>query len=211
MADNEYVRADTHGIALIAISMFLTAGVWPYRSAAKGGNTTDVWSAIEHVSTDATIPLALIGFGITFWQLARTRRAASAAQIAAENATHRIATDNLTGLINRLDLFEERLTYAAKDGNPELISLILRDWNQHAMKTRSLIELLRPQKEEEIKRVIQRSIAAASSAKDRIRESPNTDPAKAAMQVCKTISAMSAQLYDLTLPEGTETRRESQK
>ncbi len=60
------------------------------------------YSWIEHISTIAGIPLALIGFAVTIWQLVKTRGAAVAARLAAEKATKNINRTTLLMLVPQL-------------------------------------------------------------------------------------------------------------
>jgi hypothetical protein len=161
-----------------------------------------VYSLIEHISTISAVPFAICGFGITFWQLARTKRAALAAQAAAESAAHTVGKNNLVSLIYKLEPIEGQLENAVKSNCKQWVISILRDWRLQAAEARELIELLKPvapAKKKSVLRSIQRSVSAVVSAKDRLAESSSVDLEGTTLLAMKALAAANEELRRLAV------------
>jgi hypothetical protein len=170
-----------------------------------------VYYWIEHISTISAVPLALVGFGITFWQLFKTRRAALAARIAAENATRNINRGTLIMLLPQLMYVEGELDEAIRRRSLDLTLSSLRTWRSQATQVRGLIALVAPGDNEKVLKSIQSSVSAVVSAKRRLTESPNDDLVAATRVVRKAIAAVTDELGILAVAELAEVGGESQQ
>jgi hypothetical protein len=171
---------------------------------SRGQTTVSTYSVIEHVSIIGSIPLALTGFGITFWQLLKTKKAAIAARLAAENATRNINRSTFIMLVPQLMTVEGELDEAVRRGSLELTLLSLRTWRSHAVQVRGLLDLVAPGDNPKVLRAIQNSVSSVVSAKSRLTETPGEDLAMATRQVRKAIATVTTELGVLAVAELAE-------
>ena len=162
------------------------------------------YSWIEHISTIAGIPLALIGFAVTIWQLVKTRGAAVAARLAAEKATKNINRTTLLMLVPQLMNVEGELDEAVRRGNLDLTLISLRTWRSQATQVRGLLDLVAPGDNVKVLRAIQSSVSAAVSVKSRLTEVPNEDLGIITRQARKTIAAVTSELGALAVAEAAD-------
>lgn len=93
------------------------------------------------VADVSAIPVAAIGFGLTFWQLSKTRKAAEAARDAAETAQAAISRSNILVLIPQLQRTEEELERAVIAKSKPLIRSHLQNWRWQAGQMRGLLKV----------------------------------------------------------------------
>jgi hypothetical protein len=158
---------------------------------------------IDHVSTVASVPLALIGFGITFWQLARTRKAANAALAAAENTQRQIRKLSIVALLPQLHRIDEELHRAVEQGSVELVRFWISNWQWQAGETRGYLLDASPE-EETIMRALQSSIVAAASVRNDLIGIAPHDLKRTTVTVRKRIGAVTSQLGELAARRSTD-------
>jgi hypothetical protein len=96
--------------------------------------TTYWW--IDHASTVLSIPLALLGFGITLWQLVRTKRSAEAALDATRGMQQQVRRLSVVSLLPELHHTDTELHRAIEKKSVELTQLWLATWEKQASQTR---------------------------------------------------------------------------
>jgi hypothetical protein len=137
----------------------------------KNLNWTNIYWWVDHLATIFSIPLALIGFGITIWQLKKTKSAAEAAQDAAKDAASSIKDQvraiNLASLVPQLIRIENEIERAIGDGSVEILRFWIALWRQHAGEARAYLEATTTG-EKRVLRNIQSSISTAADTRSRI-------------------------------------------
>ncbi|GAB1821684.1 hypothetical protein [Herbidospora sp. RD11066] len=97
--------------------------------------------AVELVANYSAVPLSLLGFALTLWQLLKARRAAEAARDAALQAQGAIRKNSVLMLIPQLLRTEEELDRAVRDSSVELTMVWLTSWKSQASQLRGFLEL----------------------------------------------------------------------
>lgn len=129
----------------------------------KDGAALNVLDLMGHVADVSAVPVALAGFGITYYQIRKTREAAEAAEGAARNSQAAIGRSNLLVLIPQLQRVEEDLDRAVRDGSEQVVISSLQAWRWQAGQVRGLLEVGRLASRELLVD-IQDSVSAASQA-----------------------------------------------
>ncbi|WP_141725409.1 hypothetical protein [Micromonospora pallida] len=93
-----------------------------------------------HAADVSAIPVAATGFGLTLWQLRKTRKAAEAARDAAKTAQAAISRSNVLVLIPQLQRTEEELERAVLAKSKPLIRSHLQSWRWQAGQMRGLLK-----------------------------------------------------------------------
>jgi hypothetical protein len=166
----------------------------------------DLYWYIEHVSAITAIPLAVVGFGFTLWQVRKTRTAAEAAQRAAERAQRGIGRSTLLLLIPQLQRAEEELDRAVETGQQNLVLLWLATWRWQAGQLRGLLKVAAPD-ERTILRSIQESIVATVDLKNSLLGIPGSDLIAATKEAREAIAAVTNGLGELAVVQGIQMGR----
>ncbi|WP_344398321.1 hypothetical protein [Actinomadura alba] len=146
------------------------------------------YSFVERAANLTSIPFALIGFGVTFWQLSKTKKAAESARDAAKIAQGEMSRASLLTLIPQLQRVEEELERAVRLNSSELVISWLANWRWQAGQVRGLLMVISPNDKKTLK-AIQASVAAAALVKSSLIDDPDLDlsastkPARDAMSI----------------------------
>ncbi|MGX4657546.1 hypothetical protein ACWCHM_28070 [Micromonospora sp. SCSIO 07396] len=123
----------------------------------------NVLDLIGHVADISAVPVAIIGFGVTYNQVKKTRKAAEAAESAARNSQKAIGRSSLLGLIPQLQRVEEELDRAIRSGSEPVVASSLQSWRWQAGQVRGLLQVGKLARRELLVD-IQDSVSAASQA-----------------------------------------------
>ncbi|GHJ10925.1 hypothetical protein TPA0907_52920 [Micromonospora humidisoli] len=123
----------------------------------------NVLDLIGHVADISAVPIAIIGFGVTYNQVKKTRKAAEAAESAARNSQTAIGRSSLLGLIPQLQRVEEELDRAIRSGSEPVVASSLQSWRWQAGQVRGLLQVGKLASRELLVD-IQDSVSAASQA-----------------------------------------------
>ncbi len=153
-------------------------------------------SLVENASLYSSIPFAIIGFGITYWQLIKTRNAAQAATQAAYNAQRQLARNHIIILLHQLPRAEEELDRAISSGSVESTAAWLNTWRVQAGQLRGLL------KDDDgvdpgFSANIQSSIVDAAGAKDKILRRPGPDLSGNTRQARTSIGRVTNEIGEL--------------
>lgn len=173
---------------------------------SRATHNTPYWY-IEHITIISTIPLALIGFGFTLWQVRKTRTAAEAARDAAKNAQRGIGRGSLLVLIPQLQRTEEELERAVRSGYSDIAMSWLGTWRWQAGQLRGLINVASTDRA--VLRAIQASVVAAAEAKTELVGSIGVDLVIATKDVRTAIAAVTNQLGELAVVQGMQMGQDS--
>jgi hypothetical protein len=184
-------------------SRWLVIGIAPFSAsrASKPPPVTFYW-IVEHVSTISVIPLAIVGFGITWWQIHKTRTAAEAARDAARDTQHGIGRGSLLVLIPQLQRTEEELERAVRSGHHDIALSWLGTWRWQAGQLRGLINVTST--ERDTLKSIQESVVAAADAKAELIASAEADLVIATQDVRTAIAAVTNELGELAVVQGMQ-------
>jgi hypothetical protein len=164
------------------------------------GQTLYWW--IDHVSTIASAPLALVGFGFTFWQLAKTKSAAESAKASAEETRKQIRRANLLSLLPQLHRIEDEVSSAIRLGSVELVMAWLSLWRWQASEVRGYLNS-DVASEKKVMKAIQTSISVAADAKFELIDLLSQDLVKATSAVRKAIASVTGELGSLSSVQGS--------
>jgi hypothetical protein len=128
-------------------------------------------SVVELAAAYATIPLAIVGFGFTIYQISKTRKAAEAAADAARSTQYGIIRNSLLILIPQLQRVEEELERAVRAESDDLVVTWLSNWRWQAGQVRGLLAQASPQNRKVLSS-LQSSIAMAAQVKSAIIDGP---------------------------------------
>jgi hypothetical protein len=159
------------------------------------------YAFVEHATTITAIPLAIIGFGFTLWQVRKTRKAAEAARDAAGLAQRGIGRGNLLVLIPQLQRVEDELERAIHSGHQELALTWIGTWRWQAGQLRGLIQVTAPTNRKMLK-AIQTSMVAASDAKASLVSEKTIDLAAETKGVMSAIAAVTVDLGEIAVIQG---------
>jgi len=161
---------------------------------------------VDHVSTVFSIPLALAGFTIAIWQLAKTRKAADAARRAAVSALEQVQRLNLVGLLPQLSRIDDEIDRAVQVQSTEILRFWISQWKWQAGGARGYLNpSLRD--EEKVMRLIQSSIVAASDVRRALHTVAPDQLVTATADLRRSISKVTSELGMLaarqsSVPEG---------
>jgi len=159
---------------------------------------------VDHISKIASIPLTLLGFGFTIWQLLKTKSAVQAAYEATLAMRRQVRRTNLATLLPQLTRIEDEIDRAVANRSVETVRSLISDWRWQAGETRIYLSASNAQ-EKKILRSIQASISVAADTQREIHreihdvDSPEllvsvTDPLrKAVSRVTGELGAVAAQ------------------
>lgn len=126
------------------------------------------------VSDYTAVPVAIIGFGIAFYQIYKTKRAAEAARDASRTAERILGKNQLIALIHQLQRIEDEITRAVQSGAPESVISWLGFWRWQANQVRGLVNQS-ADNHQKASRLIQASVAKAAEACSLLTEDPDAE------------------------------------
>lgn len=137
----------------------------------RSWGAVSIYSVIDAVTTVSGIPLALAGFGATFWQSRGAKKAAEQARDAAESTRERLIRSSLISLIHQLGKTEEELDQAVREGEIKVAISWINTWKWQASQAKGLIKASSSD-EQKVLRTLQTSIVAAGQAKNTLISNP---------------------------------------
>lgn len=155
---------------------------------------------IDHVSTIASVPLALIGFGVTLWQLTRTKRAADSARVAVEHTQKQIKTLSVVAKLPELHRIDEELHRAIEKESVELTQFWVTAWQREAGAARGY---LAGGPDDKLMAALQSSITAASTARGEMLGIEPAEIRSLTATLRKRIIAVTSQLGEMAAKKGT--------
>lgn len=114
--------------------------------------------------------LTIVGFGLTFWQLRRTKRVAEATQETVYKATDRVRYNQLLVLLPQLQNLEPELDTAVREDDSRVAARTLVRWNQLASQVRGILSTMGVEYEETALDLTKSCEAAASAKGDLVDE-----------------------------------------
>lgn len=147
------------------------------------------------------IPLQLIGFGIAYWQIVKTRNVAAAARDSAKRTEEQIGSNLLLIVLPQLVQIETNLEWSVSRSDRHSAIHYLGSWRWQAGQLRGY--LARQQESAEILDLIQNSIAIAADTKLALQDQ-NADVPKRCKSAQKTIASVTGKLGELTAKNSIE-------
>ncbi len=166
------------------------------------GEQTLYWW-IDHAATISAIPLALIGFGVTFWQLGRTHRAALAAKLAADRAVQQMSRITLIGLLPQLRQIDDELDRAIKEESIEGLRFWVSRWKSQASEARAHLDRVN-REEARLMRVIQSSLSAASDLRQSLHSIPVSQLPDATEDFMTSVNQITSELGTIAARKAME-------
>ncbi|WP_066364616.1 hypothetical protein [Herbidospora mongoliensis] len=159
---------------------------------------------VEQVANYSAIPLSLLGFALTLWQLMKARRAAEAARDAALQAQGAIRKNSVLMLIPQLLRTEEELDRAVRDSSVELTMVWLTSWKSQASQLRGFLELASLQNNDVMK-ALQSSVAKATIVRlDLTQQAKGINLVLATRAARESISLVTVELSALAAVQATQ-------
>jgi hypothetical protein len=152
---------------------------------------------VDHITTTLGIPLALIGFGVTWWQLKKTKSAAEAAAKAAEQTQGQLKKLNLVSLLPQLARIEEGLDEAVVASSAQMLRFWIASWRWQAGEIRGYLNSDNAD-EKRIMKSIQASIASASDVRNLLHTTPPTQLVAMTTDLRKLMGKVTGELGTLT-------------
>jgi hypothetical protein len=169
----------------------------------KLDNITPYWW-IDPITTIASIPFALIGFAITWWQLVKTRDAANAAKAAALRATAQFSRMTLVSALPQLRQIDDEMDCAIREQSAEALRFWISRWKWEASDTRGhLSETIK--EEARIMRAIQSSLTAASDLGRAMHATAPDQLAAVTDDLMRSVDKITAELGTLAAKKALET------
>ena len=164
---------------------------------------------IDHSSAIASLPLALVGFGITIWQLLKTRTAAESAHAAAIKAMAQVSRMTLIGLLPQLRQIDDEMDRAIKEKATEPLRFWISQWKFQASQVRG--HLAEHDREEaKLMRAIQASLSAASDLRQALHGMPADQLPATSQDLMKNVNKITAELGTLAARKSVETEGSNQ-
>ncbi|MFI1612202.1 hypothetical protein [Streptomyces platensis] len=152
------------------------------------------YEIVDVTTTSLGIPLALAGFGLTFWQAHGAKRAAEQARDAAESTRERLIRSSLIALIHQLIKTEEELDRAVHEGEVRMAISWTNTWKWQASQAKGLLKAANSE-EQKILRGLQTSIVASGEAKNVLISNPGdlvADTANVRTSIVKVTGELSS-------------------
>lgn len=153
----------------------------------------DWFPVVDKVSTFASIPLATIGFGIAFWQINKTKKAAEAARDAAQESAIDVSRSNIVAIISELHRIETEIERAVETRSLPLFFSWSNTWRRQAGRLTGYITFINPD-ENKITVLLQESIAFAAIVKDQLTTREPNDLIRATRNVRAAIANVTNEL-----------------
>lgn len=156
-------------------------------------NMLNAWSAL---------PLAVLGFSITIWQVVLAKGKAEAARLAAAEATEQVRANLLLIVAPQLLQVESRLEWAVSKDNRDAVIHYLGEWRWQAGQVRG--HLIRAgHRTDDLLTNLQTSIATAAETKLTLQD-PASDLNKRARSAQRAIALVTGQVGELTAKTSLE-------
>lgn len=162
-----------------------------------------ILSANEFIGLAAdwsAIPIGIIGFGITIFQIMRTKSIARAALRAAKEAKRGLGGEHLTLLVPVLVRIEGELDESASKGDLTLALHSLREWRWNCIQIKKVLLQSYPEKEA-IAKNLQHSISSCVEAKETLLRSADSSVYEATLRARNSISRVTNDFGDLLVLE----------
>lgn len=114
--------------------------------------------------------LTIVGFGLTFWQLWRTKRVAEATQDTVYRATDRVRYNQLLVLLPQLQNLEPELDAAVREDDDRIAARTLVRWNQLASQVQGILSTMGPEYATSAEELMKACEAAASAKGELVDE-----------------------------------------
>jgi hypothetical protein len=148
---------------------------------------------IDHVATIASVPLALIGFGVAIWQIVKTRRAADAATAAATSVLEQVQRLSLVRLLPQLTRIDDEIDRAVQVQSVEVLRVWISQWRWQAGEVRGYLDPT-VRENEKVMKLIQSSIVAASDARRNLHTVTPDELAAATADLRKLVGRVTGEL-----------------
>lgn len=112
---------------------------WPSATAVD----LDGWELLSRIADAMAVPgilLALVGFGVTIYQVFKVKKVAEAAKEAAEDAQTAISRSSLLSLVPQLEAVEDTLNKAVQNRSKSGVLNALTLWRRKAAPIRAYLE-----------------------------------------------------------------------
>ncbi|KQR06433.1 hypothetical protein ASF74_03425 [Arthrobacter sp. Leaf145] len=147
------------------------------------------------------VPLQLVGFGIAYWQIFKTRSVAVAARDAAKRTEEQIGGNLLLLILPQLVQIETNLEWSVSRIDRHAAMHYLGSWRWQAGQLSG--HLARQDDSQEMLALIQASIAMAADTKLALQDE-KSDVARRCKSAQKTIAAVTGKLGELTAKNSIE-------
>lgn len=157
---------------------------------------------LDPLNSWGAIPLQVLGFGIAFWQIRKTRKSADAAKNAALGAQAQIGSNLLLVVLPQLNQIETNLEWAISNANRIAVVHYLGSWRWQAGQVRGHLERQGDQ-DEDFLAMLQSSIATAADTKLALQD-PAADLTKRTRAALKSIAAVTGLVGEMTARNSIE-------
>ncbi|WP_326561968.1 hypothetical protein [Micromonospora sp. NBC_01796] len=156
-----------------------------------------------HIADLSALPIAAVGFGLTLWQLRKTRKAAEAARDAAHTAQAAISRSNVLVLIPQLQRIEEELERAVLSKSKTLVRSHLQSWRWQAGQMKGLLKA-GSLGTDELLIDIQDSISGASEAASQLLSTGDLDLADVTKVARSSMARATNELSSIASMQGIQ-------
>lgn len=162
-----------------------------------------IWELLGRIADVSAVPGILTGFAITIWQLVKTRNAAVAAQVAAQDARAAVGRNSAFVLIPQLQQIEVKLRSEINGYSREAASDQLMEWRRRASHLRGLLKASN-MADEDLLVKFQRSMSLASQTQSDLTDESNIDLKATTKDVLNAIAAVTDDLGEMASVQGIE-------
>lgn len=159
-----------------------------------------IYDWVDHISTSASIPLAVGGFWIAIRQINKTKKAAEAAKAAVTETRIDVSRTWVMILLTQLQRTEEDLERAVEAGSAELFVSWSNTWRWQAGQLRGHLQNL--DTDHEILKLIQNSVAVVSVAKRNVKPGDSKELQKTTKRALEAVAAVTNELGALIAAYG---------
>lgn len=164
-----------------------------------------MFELLESVNAWTAVPIALVGFGLTFRQAKKARTAAEAARAAAETAKDQFRLVSAASLLPQLMRLEGAVDVAARSKSNDMMTHVLESWLWQSSMCRGYLDSARPE-EDQVMKKLQKSIAAVSALKLAVANfDDGTDWHQMTEAARKAISGVTQQLGGVAAQQSVRT------
>ncbi|MFE6409034.1 hypothetical protein ACFVOR_19145 [Streptomyces sp. NPDC057837] len=150
-----------------------------------------------------SIPIATVGFVLTYRQARKAKDAAEAAEEATTRSTENISRASLLVLIPQMQRVEEELEQAVREKSIDLTISWLSTWRWQAGQARGFLNTSNAD-ELQLLDDLQTSVTAARNAKSRLIETGAPDVVKSTKQALQAIGRVTGELGSLAASYGMQ-------
>ncbi|MCG8921287.1 hypothetical protein [Lentzea sp. CC55] len=158
----------------------------------------EIYKVWDQITTVSSIPLALLGFGVTIWQLIKTKSAAEAARSSAESAVHQMRRGNIIGLLRELHRVEDEIDKAVYHNSVDLLFVWLSVWRWQASELRGYLSESVGD-ERKVMKAIQASMTVVVNVKSSLVGRENSDLSALTAQLRQVVATVTRELGSLSV------------